>query len=769
MITSQTQGRIGLERFTTNSSALRVEDLTNSSKSKELTPNSNSHIIEVSIIDEDGNPRSFVNLKSADQNITYASPEICSKLNISNQSSNKRKSTRSRSQKHRGISTIQKSQKTLSVDHYRFTTTQQDRSDSSSKQKIGSTMQSKILNKLRNRNRELIQQLNPNYFHIYNQQNQPERVIDTSPYMNTDHNSSSITLRNQFTTLNKSGNSISGSPPVARNLGLGDGSTEQSPSLNLSESVTQEELLMMGCEVSNQQLQQQFRELKYQHHQIQHRIMQNIQNSNSKSPNEISIQDFSIGSLPNQDNGGLVSDFTIEGSPEFVNKELNPYLDNSNSNNKNHTIIKTQSKQQASPLKQVSSQKLQLFQKSVSQISKKNFDFDLLGGVNITRNILRNSSCQSTAIKANQDALSSENSNEKSQICSNNQKKSIEKITPPAIVYGIAQSKSKIGEFKVENNESLTRPEIIFRKSRPTFIVNNRNVNSSHTTISNQSQSQPRNNLNTRLEELSKERLDDKKTRDAIYEINGIIDKINLGEQIKNSRKGTPTFSISRSLQRKRFSILQSRELSQNSSQPNTSIVSKQNQRHQLLESQWSNNLVKIDQVKPQSTSNLTHSQSPINPVLNALKQKFLRVGDILKHKENLHPNIQIQNIIQNSQINGTASLEQDSKSRESIESVSGLRSIIHKSRVKLPTIRKDAIIFKSKSQNQRQGSQSELLMSTENSNKLTQEQAIRSSVNVQRVVYTKNSLKDANKIIQRLNISVNPNQQQNPTANQIR
>ena len=31
--------------------------------------------------------------------------------------------------------------------------------------------------------------------------------------------------------------------------------------------------------------------------------------------------------------------------------------------------------------------------------------------------------------------------------------------------------------------------------------------------------------LNNRLEELSKERLDDKKTREAIYELNGIVDK----------------------------------------------------------------------------------------------------------------------------------------------------------------------------------------------------------------------------------------------------
>lgn len=63
----------------------------------------------------------------------------------------------------------------------------------------------------------------------------------------------------------------------------------------------------------------------------------------------------------------------------------------------------------------------------------------------------------------------------------------------------------------------------------------------------------------TRLEELSKERLDDKKTREAIYEINGIMDKININN---SSKRSTPTFSISRSLQRKRMSILQTRELS---------------------------------------------------------------------------------------------------------------------------------------------------------------------------------------------------------------
>jgi len=39
--------------------------------------------------------------------------------------------------------------------------------------------------------------------------------------------------------------------------------------------------------------------------------------------------------------------------------------------------------------------------------------------------------------------------------------------------------------------------------------------------------------LNSRLEELSRDRLDDKKTREAIYELNGIIDKN------KNLRSGS--------------------------------------------------------------------------------------------------------------------------------------------------------------------------------------------------------------------------------------
>lgn len=100
------------------------------------------------------------------------------------------------------------------------------------------------------------------------------------------------------------------------------------------------------------------------------------------------------------------------------------------------------------------------------------------------------------------------------------------------------------------NQRQKDRQEHVFSNSRPVFIANKRNAVSNHTTIHDKSTSILSGNsfkgVNQRLEDLSRERLDDKRAREAIYELNGIIDKMTLGDHI--SRKGTPTFSISRSM-----------------------------------------------------------------------------------------------------------------------------------------------------------------------------------------------------------------------------
>lgn len=75
-------------------------------------------------------------------------------------------------QKEAGVSTNQKSIRTFSVDHSKLSNEMSSGSagsggSGSSNKQIGSTLQSKILNKLRHRNRELIQQLNPHYFELY--------------------------------------------------------------------------------------------------------------------------------------------------------------------------------------------------------------------------------------------------------------------------------------------------------------------------------------------------------------------------------------------------------------------------------------------------------------------------------------------------------------------------------------------------------------------------------------------------------------------------
>ncbi|CDW86170.1 UNKNOWN [Stylonychia lemnae] len=418
------------------------------------------------------------------------------------------------------------------------------------------SLQTKILNKLRNRNKEIISQLNPHYFAIYHNNNNQEN--NSSPYMNS--NGSEITLRNQNSHSQSNAYSLSGSSPPIHDY---QNQTDYTPSLNLSESMNQDELQLS---ISNQQLQQQYKELKYQHHQIKHKINQIDRNTiRNQSPDEIMIQDFSIqtqSNPQNQNSSEMVSDFTVERSPEVVNKEVNPYSDQQDLNVSN---LSSQ-KQQASPLKQISNQKLALFQKSVSQISKKNFDFDLLQSahgfnfknlssnfqVNITRNMLRHSSCQTSTLNTIV---------QKEKLSTNS-------------IYGMDQQPDK--------------PEFIFKKSRPTFIINKRSAFSNKSNNSSHQQSSlNRNPLNTRLEDLSKERLDDKKTREAIYEINGIIDKISLN-----------------------------RDLSQQNNQINNG---------QKLEL-WNQ--------QPTVNDNNSH-QSPLNPVLKqTTRQKFLRISDLFVEKE---------------------------------------------------------------------------------------------------------------------------------------
>ena len=102
-------------------------------------------------------------------------------------------------------------------------------------------------------------------------------------------------------------------------------------------------------------------------------------------------------------------------------------------------------------------------------------------------------------------------------------------------------------------------PDLIFRKTRPMFVINQRNAfytggSSSNTSgISNNNNHLPTTTtINNRLEDLSRERvLDDKKAREAMYAMNGILDKNMLSNQQQPHNKSA--FSISRSLHRRRI------------------------------------------------------------------------------------------------------------------------------------------------------------------------------------------------------------------------